>query len=143
MSLFEPLMRVVKIEVPYWMAGIVIVSSALSLITSRFHLQSALLAEFMANCLILFAAAFIILAIYVQVRYEPYSFGDLLPSSALVALIMSTGFLISQRSNESFGAGAGAFMLLISLAVFSPGIAAVVFGFPRILKILMSLLNHG
>ena len=143
MNLLDPLARVIKIGIPYWMIGIVILSSILATISSKFHLQYEILLDFVANCLVLFVALFIGVIIYLQVRYQPYSFGELLPSSTLVALIMSAGFLIFQRSNESFGAGVVVLTLIASFVLFSPGIAAIAFGFPRILRIVISFLNHG
>ena len=129
---FDPLVRAIKLATPYAIAAIAVASLSLPLITSRFHILRDLILDSVGRFFLLCSVACIILIVFTQIRDQPYSFGELLPSSAFVALMMSVGLLLFQRSNESFGAGIGVFALLVSLAVFSPSIAAVLFGFPRI-----------
>jgi hypothetical protein len=134
---FDPLLRVIKIASPYWIIAILILSTASPVISSKGHLSWTVATEILSNFMFMFVATFIILAIYIQVRDEPYSFTELFPSSAAVAFLMSAGFLVYARSRESFGAGMGMVALFAFFAVFSLTIDIIVFIFSRVLVLIL------
>jgi hypothetical protein len=132
MASFDPLMTALKIAIPYWIAAILVLSIGTSLVSSKGRLSWNAITEIFSNFVFMFVAVFIILSTYTQVHYHPYAFGQLLASSAVVALLMSGGFLVYARSRESFGAGMGSVALIVFSAIFSITIAMIVFVLPRI-----------